>query len=111
MGQPRIDSDGRTYEIRGTVVDVTQRKSQEGQLDAERKVFEAIAKGAPLAEVLDSLCTLLQAQGPAYGAVYLLARNQTLIEAAGPSLPVEYRLDTGHIALGSHPGLCAGDAE
>jgi diguanylate cyclase (GGDEF)-like protein/PAS domain S-box-containing protein len=111
MGQPRIDSDGRTYEVRGTVLDITERKSQEHQLDAERKVFEAIAKGAPLREVLDSLCGLLQAQGPAHGAIYLLAADDALVEAAAPSLPTEYRLDTTRIPPGSHPGLYAGQTE
>jgi len=111
LGQPRIDNEGRTYEIRGTVVDITQRKSQEDQLDAERKMFEAIARGAPLAEVLDALCALLQAQCPAHGAVYLLTADDALMEAAAPSLPPDYRLHTARIPMGSHPGLYAGKSE
>ena len=110
LGQPRIDSDGRTYEVRGTVLDITERKSQEHQLDAERKVFEAIAKGAPLRQVLDSLCGLLQAQGPAHGAVYLLAADDALVEAAAPSLPTEYRLETdAHSARISSRPVCGQD--
>jgi len=110
LGQPRVDEQGRTYEVRGTVLDITERKTQEHQLDAERKVFEAIASGAPLKDVLGSLCALLESQGTAHGAVYLLAQD-ALVEAAAPTLPAEYRLETARIPLGSHPGLNAGGAE
>jgi diguanylate cyclase (GGDEF)-like protein/PAS domain S-box-containing protein len=111
LGQPRVDSEGRTYEVRGTVLDITERKLQEHQLDAERKVFEAIAKGAALKDVLDSLCRLLEVQGPAFGAVYLLSAEEALVETAAPSLPAEYRAATALIPLGSHPGLYAGAEE
>ena len=111
MGQPRVDEQGRTYEVRGTVLEITARKTQEYQFEAERKVFEAIARGAALEEVLESLCQLLEAQGPAYGAIYLLAPGDALVEAAAPSLPTEYRIDTARIPLGSHPGLYAGTSE
>lgn len=39
MAQPRVDEAGQTYELRGTVLDVTTHKMQERQLDAERRVF------------------------------------------------------------------------
>ena len=97
--------------MRGTVLEITARKTQEYQFEAERKVFEAIARGAALEEVLESLCQLLEAQGPAYGAIYLLAPGDALVEAAAPSLPTEYRIDTARIPLGSHPGLYAGTSE
>jgi diguanylate cyclase (GGDEF)-like protein/PAS domain S-box-containing protein len=111
VGQPRVDAEGCTYEVRGTVLDITERKTQEHQLDAERKVFEAIAKGAPLNDVLDSLCGLLEMQGGAHAAIYLLSSDDALVQAAAPSLPTEYRMDTLRIPMGSHPGLYAGTTE
>jgi diguanylate cyclase (GGDEF)-like protein len=111
MAQPRIDEAGGAYELRGTVLDVTAHKMQERQLDAERRVFEAIATGVPVKAVLESLCHLLEAQIPAVGAIYLRAGDEALIETAAPSLPAQYRLDHVRTVLGSHPGLCAGTSE
>jgi diguanylate cyclase (GGDEF)-like protein len=110
LGQPRVDEHGATYEVRGTVVDITQRKAQEYQLDAERKVFEAMARGVPLKDVLHSLCELLESQCDSYVAIYLL-QHEALVEAAAPSLPAEYRLTAARIPLGSHAGLYAGSVE
>ena len=112
MAQPQTDAQGRTYQLRGTVADITERKQQTMQLESERRVLEAIATGAPLPSVLELLCNLVEGQwSDARCAVHLLdPQNLLLLEAAAPNVPPIFRLATARRPVGADRGTCGSEA-
>jgi len=108
LGQPSVDATGKTLFMRGTVLDITQRKSQERQLESERKVLQAIATGSPLATVLDQLCRGVEEQSPSVlCSVLLLDRGGThLRHGAAPSLPIEFSRSADGLEIGANAGSC-----
>src|SRR5207253_8452807 len=71
----------------------TAETSQSGTLlTGERHVLELIATGAPLGDVLDALCRVIDEQSGLMSAVFLLDRDgKQLTLAAGPHLPDAWR--------------------
>jgi len=108
LGQPSVDATGKTVFMRGTVVDITQRKSQERQLESERKVLQSIATGSPLSTVLDQLCRGVEEQSPSVlCSVLLLDRGGThLRHGAAPSLPIEFSRSADGLEIGANAGSC-----
>ena len=108
LGQPMVDATGKTVFMRGTVLDITQRKSQERQLDSERKILQAIATGSRLSEVLDQLCRNVEEQSPSLMcSVLLLDRGgKHLHLGAAPSLPMEYNRAVDGMKIGANAGSC-----
>ena len=108
LGQPSVDAVGKTVFMRGTVLDITQRKSQERQLESERKVLQAIATGSPLPTVLDQLCRGVEEQSPSVlCSVLLLDRDGAhLRHGAAPSLPIEFSRSADGLAIGATAGSC-----
>ena len=61
-------------------------------LNGERRVLELIATGAPLPDVLDALCRVIDEQSGQMSSVYLLERDgRHLIFSAGPDVPEVWR--------------------
>jgi PAS domain S-box-containing protein len=61
-------------------------------LGGERKVLELIATGAPLEEILDALCRVIDQQSALRSSIFLLdAAEEHLTLAAGPHLPAVWR--------------------
>ena len=91
-GQPAVDASGSVQLLRGTFLDISQRKRQQQLLESERRVMRAIAAGAPLQEAMELLCQAVEEQAPgALCAVLLLERDgDTLQRCAAPSLPRAY---------------------
>jgi len=108
LGQPSVDATGNTVFMRGTVLDITQRKSQERQLESERKVLQAIATGSPLSSVLDQLCRGVEGQSPSVlCSVLLLDRGgMHLRHGAAPRLPIEFSRSADGLAIGAMAGSC-----
>jgi diguanylate cyclase (GGDEF)-like protein len=106
--QPEPAADASAYKLRGTVLDITERKSQQLQLESERRVLEAIATGSPLPEVLDLLCRLVEEQsGWALCSVHLLDQDSGHLElAAAPSLPAELRDALARVPVDPQAGAC-----
>jgi PAS domain S-box-containing protein len=88
--------------------DVTERRRTE-QLDADQRVIlELIARGAPLATVLERLTRLVEAQSPGMLASVLLldGTGSRIKTVAAPDLPVTYtRLIEGE-PIGPDAGSC-----
>jgi diguanylate cyclase (GGDEF)-like protein/PAS domain S-box-containing protein len=110
--QPETDSKGGEYRLRGTVLDITERKSQQLQLESERRVLEAIATGSSLPDVLDLLCRLVEEQsGWTLCSVHLLGQDSGHLElAAAPSVPPELRNAMARVPVGPRTGCCGAAA-
>ena len=110
--QPEPVNGARAHKLRGTVLDVTERKSQHLQLESERRVLEAIATGSPLPQLLDLLCRVVEEQsGWALCAVHLLHQDSGHLElAASPSLTPELRDAMARIPVGPLAGSCGAAA-
>ena len=86
------DSTGRPMRMAGCTVDVTGRRREADLLAGQKRILEMVATEAPLAEVLGTLCRLIEGQVPGLRCSILVA-NQSgthILTGAGPSLPDEY---------------------
>jgi PAS domain S-box-containing protein len=69
-------------------------------LAGERQVLEMIATGAPLADVLEALCRVIDQRSGLMSAVFLIDDHGTrLTQAAGPHLPETWRQATASVVL------------
>src|SRR5512132_2603768 len=69
-------------------------------LPGEQEVLEMIATGAPLADVLDALCRVIDQRTGLMSAVFLVDGTGTrLTLVAGPHLPDEWRRATGVVPV------------
>ena len=69
-------------------------------LAGERQVLEMIATGAPLADVLEALCRVIDQRSGLMSAVFLIDEHGThLTRAAGPHLPETWRQATASVPL------------
>jgi diguanylate cyclase (GGDEF)-like protein/PAS domain S-box-containing protein len=112
LGQAITDASGRVAFVRGTVLDITERKTQEQLLEGERRVLQAIATGAPLAEVLELLCRLVEEQCPSGACSIMLIDAETgrLRLGAAPSLPADFARTMDGVQIGMRMGSCAAAA-
>lgn len=111
---PVIGADGEVEAVAGTTRDVTERKQAEAAQQAERKVFERIATGAPLAEILDTLLRETEAQsdrGMRCAILLLDKSGRHLHLGAAPSLPAAYLEVINGMAIGPQTGFCGAAAE
>jgi PAS domain S-box-containing protein len=85
------DAEGRPVRLIGVSWDVTERRSTEALITNQNRVLAMIAAGAPLAETLDALTSLIEpAREDLYGAVWLLdaeTQRLRLVAYRGPSTP------------------------
>jgi len=61
---------GRYYQA--IIRDISQRKRREALLAGENRVLEMVAKGDPLADILDTLCLLVEEQSSGVLGLYLI---------------------------------------
>ena len=66
------------------------RKRAEALLAGEKRILEMVAKGDPLAEILDTLCWLAEEQANGVLASILLLEGDRLRHGGAPSLPKAY---------------------
>jgi PAS domain S-box-containing protein len=75
-------------------------------LHGERQVLEMIATGAPLPDVLDALCRVIDERSGRMSAVFLVdADGKHLTQFAGPHLPDDWRRATRSVPV-TAPGAC-----
>src|SRR5262249_6053840 len=55
---------GTAARLIGVVRDITERKLNEALIDGQRQVLELVARGAPLADTLELLLCVVEAQSP-----------------------------------------------
>jgi PAS domain S-box-containing protein len=92
----------------GTNTDIEDLKRAELLVYAEKRSLEMIAGGANLADILASLCTLIDAQAPgAVSSIFLMDRDgKQLWPAAGGRLPSDYIKAISPIQIGPNMRSC-----
>jgi PAS domain S-box-containing protein len=103
------DASGRIVGLRSTMLDITRRKWTDELLAGERRVLEMIARGQPLADVLDVLARAVEdLAGDGLLASILLLDDEGvhLCHGAAPSLPDEYIRAIDGVAIGPGVGSC-----
>jgi formate hydrogenlyase transcriptional activator len=110
VGHPREES-GR-LEFVGAVTDITGRKHTESLLAAEKRSLEMIASGASLSEVLNNLCSAVEANtSGAISTVLLMDPNgKHLWPGAGPHFPAELKPVISPWPIGPGMGSCGAAA-
>lgn len=106
---PVLDKNGEVEAVAGTTRDITERKQIESAQAAERKVFERIATGAGLGEILETLLLETEAQSEDGMLCSILILDKTrrfLLHGAAPSLPASYNEEIHRMAIGPNVGSC-----
>src|ERR1700694_5744176 len=86
--------------------DIGDRKRAESLLAMEKRILEMVAKGNSLAEILDSLCRLVEAQASGVLASILLVEGGHLRHGGAPSLPKSYTDAVNGKVIGPSAGSC-----
>jgi diguanylate cyclase (GGDEF)-like protein/PAS domain S-box-containing protein len=89
---PLCNEAGEVIGLVGRCRDITDRKREERLHEGEAAILERIACGAELADVLDSLLRLVEAECPGIQASVLLLDEESgqLYSCAAPSLPAAW---------------------
>src|SRR6266403_1733343 len=97
---------GRYYQA--IIRDISQRKRREALLAGENRVLEMVAKGDSLADILDSLCLLVEEQSSGVLASTLLMdpNGKQLRHGAAPNLPKTYTEAIDGTFIGPAVGSC-----
>lgn len=92
--------------------DITERKQAESWLTGQKQILEMIAKGAPLADTLNTLVEIMEQQSrDVIGSILLLAPDgKHLLHGAAPSLPDSYNAAIHGRAIGPDVGSCGSAA-
>jgi PAS domain S-box-containing protein len=110
--EPVRDHHGDIFKWYGANTDIEDRKRAEALLDAEKRTLEMIANGAPLTDILESLCNTIDAQGRnVLSAVMLMdADGMCLRPVAGPRLPKAWVEAITPLKIGRGIGSCGSAA-
>jgi PAS domain S-box-containing protein len=110
--EPVRDHHGDIFKWYGANTDIEDRKRAEALLDAEKRTLEMIANGAPLTDILESLCNTIDAQGRnVLSAVMLMdADGMCLRPVAGPRLPKAWVEAITPLKIGPGIGSCSSAA-
>jgi PAS domain S-box-containing protein len=106
---PVFDKNGEVEAVAGTTRDITERKQIESSQAAERKIFERIATGGTLGEILETLLLETEAQSEEGMLCSILILDKTrrfLLHGAAPSLPESYNQKIHQLAIGPNVGSC-----
>jgi PAS domain S-box-containing protein len=97
---------GRYYQC--IIRDISERRRREALLAGENRLLEMVAKGDSLADILDSLCVLVEAQSPGVLASILLmdANGRQLRHGGAPNLPKGYTDAIDGAFIGPAVGSC-----
>lgn len=103
---PFRDEEGNVLKWYGTAVDIEDRKHAEALLAGEKRILEMVAKGDSLAQILDTLCRLVEEQANGVLASILLLEGDRLRHGGAPSLPKAYTDAINGTAIGPCAGSC-----
>src|SRR6266481_916880 len=97
---------GRYYQA--IIRDISNRKRREALLAGENRILEMVAKGDSLADILDSLCLLVEEQSSGVLASILLmdSNGKQLRHGAAPNLPKAYNDAIDGLVIGNSEGSC-----
>jgi PAS domain S-box-containing protein len=105
---PLCDETGKPVKWYASAFDIEDRKRAEALLAAEKRLLEMVARGDSLAQILDSLCRLVEGQAyDVFASILLLdSTGKRLWHGGAPSLPKAYNDVVNGIAIGPSVGSC-----
>ena len=103
---PLRNEQGKILKWYGTAIDIEDRKRAEALLAGEKRVLEMVAKGDPLARILDTLCRLVEEQAGSVLASILLIEDNLLRHGGAASLPKTYTDSIDGLTIGPGVGSC-----
>jgi C4-dicarboxylate-specific signal transduction histidine kinase len=108
IAHPVMDESGEITEIVGTLMDVTERTRAEALRAGESRILEMIARDARLAEILEQLVRVVEAQfaGLLCSVLLLDEDGQHVRHGAAPSLPKPYIQAINGLCIGPKAGSC-----
>src|SRR6266487_164629 len=97
---------GRHYQA--IIRDISHRKRREALLAGENRILEMVARGDPLADILDTLCLLVEDQSSGVLASILLMdpNGKQLRHGGAPNLPKAYTEAIDGAFIGPSVGSC-----
>jgi PAS domain S-box-containing protein len=97
---------GRYYQA--IIRDISHQKRREALLAGENRVLEMVAKGDSLADILDTLCLLVEGQSSGVLASILLVdpNGKQLRHGGAPNLPEAYTKAIDGFFIGPSAGSC-----
>jgi formate hydrogenlyase transcriptional activator len=106
--EPVRDQQGHIVRWCGTNTDIEDRKRAESLLAAEKRSLEMIAGGAPLTDILQSLCDTIddQASGIISTAMLMDPDGKRLWPVAGRRVPREWIAAITPLTIGASVGSC-----
>ena len=108
VGHPLPRDESGELEFIGAITDITDRKRAEVLLAGEKRLLEMVARGDSLAQILDSLCRLVEEQArDVLASILLLDSNGKQLRHGGaPSLPKAYTDAIDGSEIGPSVGSC-----
>src|SRR5215471_11795662 len=103
---PLRDELGNIVKWYGTGIDIEDRKRAEALLNGEKRILEMVAKGESLAQILDTLCRLVEEQTSDVLTSILLVDGDRLRHGGAPSLPKAYTEAIDGVVIGPAVGSC-----
>jgi PAS domain S-box-containing protein len=103
---PLHDEAGNIVKWYGTGVDIEDRKRAESLFAGEKRILEMLATGGSLAEILDSLCQLVEEQASGVLPSILLLDGDRLRHGGAFSLPKAYTNAINGMVIGPSAGSC-----
>ena len=107
-GVPLCDETGKPVKWYISAFDIEDRKRAEALLAGEKRLLEMVARGDSLAQILDSLCRLVEQQTPDVLASILLldSNGKQLRHGGAPTLPKAYTEAIDGAEIGPMVGSC-----
>lgn len=102
------DADGEVASVLAKGHNITALKRHERLEEVRLGIFEKLAQGAPLSQVLTLVCQYVEQARPDFLASIMLADEDGLYLVPGPapSLPASYLTALGRIKIGEGVGIC-----
>ena len=106
-GLPLRDTQGRILRWCVLLTDIADRKCAEALLDGEKRLLKMVASGRPLGDVLEAMCSLVDAVvGNSACSLLLIDQNGKFRHGAGPTLPPGYEAAVNGAPVGCEAGPC-----
>ncbi|MCB9651494.1 MAG: response regulator [Deltaproteobacteria bacterium] len=105
---PEAPSPDGTLVFHGMALDITEARRSRMRKEAQRQLLERVAKGAPLPEVLDDVCRLVESQLADAKATILLLDHETRTVrfGAAPTIDRGYMQALEGLEIGPEAGTC-----
>jgi len=99
------DASGRLHHYEGSIEDITEHKQTESLLLGQKRMLEMLATGAPLPQVLDVLCGMVETHSEGLMCtIFLVDKNAVSLRCTADSIWSEFDQPTENsVAIDSSP--------